>query len=198
MQKVEFENSQTLHNLARSYAGECQSSARYNIIAKKAKEENYVYLSYILKKIAKNEIVHAKIFYDTIINNAKTLQSNIEITAGYPFKHGTLLDNLKHSLEHEKNESNIVYPSFSTIATDEGFLEIAKLFNNIAEIEGNHYKYLQEIFDRFKSKKLYKSTEKFNWTCSECGFEKTNKSAHETCPICSAPKGCVIIKNNFL
>lgn len=198
MQKTQFENSETLHNLARAYAGECQASVRYNLIAKKAKEENYVYLNYILKKIAKNEIVHAKIFYDAIINNAKSLQNNIEITAGYPFKHGTLLDNLKHSLDHEKSESSIIYPAFAKVAQDEGFHEIAELFNQIAEIESYHHKHLQEIFEQLKNKKIYKSAEKTHWTCSECGYEKTARAALEVCPVCTAPKGCVIIKNHFL
>ena len=63
---VEFDKSKTKENLARAFAGECQDGAKYQFLAKKAEEEGYAYMQTIFKTHAKNEMAHAKRFYDLI------------------------------------------------------------------------------------------------------------------------------------
>ena len=64
---VEFNKSKTKENLARLFAGECQDGARYQFIAQQANTDNYSYLMDVMKILAKNEMAHAKIFYDLIL-----------------------------------------------------------------------------------------------------------------------------------
>lgn len=188
-----FDTSETKINLARAFAGECQDGARYQFIAKQAEQEGYQYIKSLLKTLAKNEMAHAKVFYDLITQNCKKSQDNIKIEGGYPFECGSLQQNLQDSMETEVSQSNNVYPSFAKIAQDEGFEEIAHQFDLVSTVENCHHLLLSQILEKLKTKKLYKSTEPTKWKCSECGFEHTSKQAWDTCPSCKMPQGYVEI-----
>lgn len=190
---TDFENSETKLNLARAFAGECQDGARYQFIAKQAEQEGYAYIKTLLKTLAKNEMAHAKVFYDLIVENCKTKQGNIRIEGGYPFECGTLQQNLQDSLETEVSQSNNVYPSFAKIAKDEGFEEVAHQFELVSTVENCHHLLLSQIIEKMKTKKLYKSDQAKKWKCSECGFEHTSKVAWDNCPSCKMPQGYVEI-----
>ena len=186
-----FEQSQTYKNLARAFAGECQAGARYQFLASMCEQNQFYYLKNILKKLAKNEMSHAKIFYDLIINNSADLARNIEICAGYPFKSGDISETFMHSMENEKSESENIYPSFAKIACDEGFKDIANIFNMVAGVEKVHTALLEQIWTKLKNNKLYKSSQQQKWKCDECGFEAVLKSAWNNCPLCKKVQGYV-------
>ena len=190
---VDFDKSETKVNLARAFAGECQDGARYQFIAKQAEQEGYQYIKTLLKTLAKNEMAHAKVYYDLITQNCKKPQGNIEIEGGYPFECGNLQQNLQDSMETEVSQSNNVYPAFAKIAEDEGFPEIAHQFELTATVENCHHLLLSQILEKMKTKKLYKSDEAIKWKCSECGFEHTSKQAWDNCPNCKMPQGYVEI-----
>ena len=184
-----FEQSQTYKNLARAFAGECQAGARYQFLASMCEQNGYYYLKNILKNLAKNEMSHAKRFYDTIVNQSESLVKNIEICAGYPFKGGTLEEVFMHTMDNERSESENIYPSFAKVANDEGFKDISNLFTMVANVEKTHTEMLEEIWTKLKNKKLYKSTSPISWTCDECGFENVNKTAWNNCPLCEKEQG---------
>ena len=54
---MQFENTETFKNLARSFAGECQAGMRYQMIAKLAMQEKLKTLADAVRTIAKNETV---------------------------------------------------------------------------------------------------------------------------------------------
>ncbi len=190
---VEFEKSETKVNLARSFAGECQDGARYQFIAQQAQQEGYFNIQTLLKTFAKNEMAHAKTFFDLINQYCTKKQQNIQITGGYPFECGNLAQNLKDSLETELSQSENVYPSFAKVAMDEGYPEIAKKFEYVASVEECHHNMLTELLTKFKSNKLYKSAEPKTYKCSNCGFMRVSKTGWEVCPNCSMPKGYIQI-----
>lgn len=189
----DFDKSRTKQNLARAFAGECQDGARYQFLAKMAQEEGYAYLQTILKTHAKNEMAHARKFYNLLADNCSCKQRNIEITGGYPFTKGTLLEGLKDTIDTENSQSTVVYPDFAKIAKDEGYPDIAKTFLFAGSVENCHKLMLQQIYDKMKSKKLYKSPTPIKWKCSNCGFEHTAKTAWDMCPSCDLPQGYVEI-----
>ena len=191
--KVNFDQSETKINLARAFAGECQDGARYQFIAKQAEQEGYQYIKTLLKTLAKNEMAHAKTFFDLINQHCTKSHQNIQITGGYPFECGNLNQNLKDSIETEISQSDNVYPSFAQVARDEGFEVIAKKFEYVASVENCHHLLLTQVLEKLKSGKLYKSPTPKKWKCSECGFEHTAKQSWEICPSCEMPKGCVEI-----
>ena len=188
-----FDNSETLKNLARTFAGEVQDGARYQFLGQMALEEGYNYIQTLCKILAKNEMAHAKAIYQLITNNSTKSIKNIEICAGYPFKCGTLLEEIKNSIENEEMEADSIYLQFADIADDEGFSEAAKLLRQIASVENCHKLLLEQVYKKLKANKLYKSSSETKWKCSNCGFEHSSKQAWSICPLCASPQGFVEI-----
>jgi len=189
--KSKFKESQTYVNLARGFAGECQAGARYQFLSKKCISEGYNFLSNTLKTLAKNEMAHAKTFFDLLTNNSEEVIKNIDITAGYPFKTGELIQTFKFTMEDEEREAKTIYPNFALIAREEGYDDIAEKFEKVAEVETYHFKLLKQIYEGLKSKKLYKSSTAIKWKCSNCGNEHIQKQAWQICDLCSMPQGYV-------
>jgi rubrerythrin len=190
---MNFEESVTKTNLARSFAGECQAGARYQFMSKIALEEQLQFISNTLKTLAKNEMAHAKAFYDFILSNSSGNVRNIPIEAGYPFEMSDLKSSLLEESKNEKSEAENIYPSFARIAKDEGFDEIAKTFEMIAKVEATHNQILRCLGDLYKSNKLYKRDKATKWKCSNCGHTETAKEGFKTCPVCKLPQGYIII-----
>lgn len=191
--KMEFNESVTKTNLARSFAAECQAGARYQFMSKMALQEQMQFLSDTMKTLAKNEMAHAKIFYDHILENSEKNVRNIPIEAGFPFEMPELSSSLLEESKNEHSEAENIYPSFARIARDEGFLDIAKSFDEIAKIEATHSAILEYLGNLYKSKKLYKREKPTEWKCSSCGYVNISKQSYKTCPVCHLPQGYVII-----
>lgn len=190
---MEFKNSTTCQNLARAFAAECQDGAGYQFIAKDAKQNQMNYIATILKMLAKNEMAHAKMFYQHLIDNLQTTNGNVNIEAGYPFKQSELKTSLSSATVIEESEGENIYPSFAKIANDEGFPEIAKTFLLVAQVEKTHAQKLSKLAEMYKSKKLYSSITPKEFECSNCGHKEKKKSAWKTCPLCNYPQGYVVI-----
>ena len=69
---MNFLESRTRQNLARAFAAECQAGARYQFMATMAQNEKLFYVKDTMKMLAKNEMAHAKLFYDFIVENYVT------------------------------------------------------------------------------------------------------------------------------
>ncbi len=187
---MQFENTETYKNLARSFAGECQAGMRYQMIAKLAMKEKYKTLADAVRTIAKNETVHATQFFNKIIEKTGS-RDNIDFDAGYPFHMGTLEEGLKFAAMDEKNETEDIYPSFALTAQKEGFEDIAALYKMIAEVEAHHKVVFQYLQDGVRNGTLYKSESPILWICSECGFMHVATEAWKVCPLCKAEQGYV-------
>ena len=114
-----FSTSRTKLNLARAFAGESQDGARYQFLAKQALNEGYYYMQMIFKTHAKNEMAHAKRFFDLLNEYSEEKLKNIDLTGGYPFTTGTLLESIKDTMDTEKSQSDVIYTDFATIAEEE-------------------------------------------------------------------------------
>ena len=123
---MQFENTETFKNLARSFAGECQAGMRYQMIAKLAMKEGLKTLSDTIKTIAKNETLHATQFFNKMIEKTGS-RENVSFDAGYPFHMGTLEESLKFAAADEHSEMEEIYPSFAITAKNEGFEDVAAL-----------------------------------------------------------------------
>lgn len=191
---MEFENSKTKENLARAFAGECQDGAKYQFLAKLAMDNGYPYMQSIFKTHAKNEMAHAERFYNLINEYNNGVAMNIEICGGYTFGDGDLLEHIKNTIQVEKSQTGVVYPSFASTASEEGFDEIAKAFLYAGTVENCHKLMLEQIYNKLKKNKLYKSPKATKWKCSKCGFEHTSRESWEICPSCKAEQGYVEIQ----
>lgn len=186
---MEFNESKTKENLAKSFAGASQDGARFQFVSKSAMSEGFAYISDLMKGFAKNKMAHASIFYQIMLTNIGTNKENINIEAGYPFEKYTLKTSLKDSAQIEQYQAKNVYPHFSKIAKDEGFAKIAEVFDKVASVNLENANKLLELAEKFEKKKLYKSDVKEKWICSNCGFTMQTKEAWKTCPLCEYPQG---------
>ena len=193
---MQFKETKTFTNLARSFAGESQAGMRYQLIAKLATAQEYPVLADTVRSVAKNETYHAKTFYNALIQQAGNCE-NIVLDAGYPFRFGTLEEVLGFAADDERAESEEVYPTFAREAREEGFGEIAALFERVAGVEKEHNIVFTYLRDALKDGFLYKRDKPTLWVCSECGFRATTKEAWQTCPLCGAARGYVEIPLPF-
>ena len=186
--------SKTLHNLARSFAGETQASTRYKFIEYGARNEGYNALAEVIDKIAFNEFNHGRMFYTYIQQASPKMIENIDISAGYPFKEKwNLVENLKLAAEDEERDRNL-YKEFEKVAREEGFEEIANLFAMTASVEECHKKLFLDLYQQFSSGTAYKKDKTVKWKCSGCGYEAESKEAWDKCPLCDAKQGFVMLQ----
>ena len=190
-----MENSETLTNLARAFAGESQAGLRYQIIAQLCTQQGYDTLANEIKTIAKNEVNHAKTYYDLLTKENGTAR-NIEICAGYPFEKITIEDGLKFAMTAEHEEAERIYPEFAKIAAEEGFEEIAKKFELTAKVERKHELTFKFLYENFKNGTLFRNEKPTFWVCSQCGHTEALKEAWNICPLCGSSQGFVQLKLN--
>ncbi len=187
---MQFENTETFKNLARSFAGECQAGMRYQMVAKLAMKEGMKTLADAVRTIAKNETLHATQFFNKIIEKTGS-RDNVTFEAGYPFHAGTLEEGLKFSAMDEASESEDIYPAFAVTAKKEGFEDIAALYKMIAEVENQHKIVFRYLHDGVRNGTLFKSEHPILWICSECGYMHVAEEAWKICPLCKSEQGYV-------
>ncbi len=189
---MKFNESLTKQNLAKSFAAECQAGARYQFMATQAQNEELFFVKDTLKLIAKNEMAHAKLFYDYIVDNSGE-KCEVEFNADFPYIEPSLKNSLKEEAKIEREEFDSIYPEFAKIARDEGFDDIAESFELVAEVEKSHSEILNKIISGYEKKSLYKSRSKMLYKCSNCGHYDCLTDGWKTCPICSLPEGYIAI-----
>lgn len=187
---MQFDQTKTYKNLARSFAGESQAGMRYQLIARLATQQGYITLANTVKTLAKNETEHARRFFEELNKHGEKLD-NVDIDAGYPYHGGDLGESLLLAADDEHQEHAVIYPAFRKDAQDEGFKDIAALFGLVAQVEVRHemiFKYLHEAFTKGK---LFSNESPILYICSECGHMHTSTKAWDVCPLCKSSQGYV-------
>ena len=178
-----LKGSRTEKNLLKSFAGESQARNRYTFFASAARKEGYIQIQRIFEETAANEKEHAEVFF-------KYLEGGeVEITAAYPAgKIGTTEENLLAAAEGELLEWGTLYPDFANVAREEGFLDVAESYTEIAEVEEEHEKRYRKLLENVKNGTVFKRDEEVEWHCLNCGYIHHGKEAPEVCPACKHPR----------
>lgn len=188
-------DSKTYLNLAKSYAGESQAYIRYKFIEYGARMNEYKAMAELIDKVVFNEFNHARMFYTFIQQASDTQIDNIDICSGYPFKEKwDLLENLKLASDDEELEATQIYAEYMQTAKEEGFDEIAKLYEDIIQVETCHMKLFKQLYEQMKNNTMYKKPEEVKWKCGDCGYEAYGKTPWDICPLCKAKIGAVLLK----
>ena len=185
---MEFANSETRKNLVRSFAGESQARTRYTIYAQVAREENCEWIARIFEETAANEAVHAEEFLE-MLQELGGLADNIQVEAGYPFQLGTTAENLGYAADGEKEEHDDAYPGFAEMARREGYKDAARLWMQIARVEGVHQNQFQALEEQLLKGELTEKDEPILWRCLNCGYTYEGIRACDPCPICGKSAG---------
>lgn len=185
MEKKSIKGTQTEKNLLAAFAGESQARSRYTLFAQKAKEEGYEQIAAIFLMTAEQELSHAKLFFSKLEGGAVT------ITAAYPA--GVVADtktNLAEAAAGEREEWSMLYSDFGHIAKEEGFPDVAALFNNVAKVEVEHEKRYLRLLERLGEGMEFSSDDDTQqWQCRMCGYVYTGKNAPKKCPVCGMDQG---------
>jgi len=185
---MEFLNSETRKNLVRSFAGESQARTRYTIYAQIAREENNEWIARVFEETAANEAVHAEEFLK-MLPQLEGCGKNIPVDAGYPFQLGTTLENLGFAADGELEEHDDAYPGFAEIARREGYKDAARLWMQIARIEGVHHNQFKTLEEQLLKEELTEKDSPILWRCLHCGYTYEGVRACDPCPVCGKSAG---------
>ena len=188
---MEFMDTKTCQNLARSFAGEAQARTRYALYAESARQEGWEYLARLFEQAAANELAHAEQFLEKLQQHGKQPMENIDLAAGYPFTRGVTMENLFEAARSEEQEFLDVYPAFAAAARDEGFPDIAALWTQIAAVEGLHRDVFREAYSQMQTGTLYRKGRPIVWRCLNCGHIVLADEPWQVCPVCRKDRGWV-------
>ncbi|MBI4656258.1 MAG: rubrerythrin family protein [Elusimicrobia bacterium] len=162
---MSLKGAKTEKNLLTAFAGESQARNRYTFFASAAKKEGYVQISKIFEETADQEKEHAKRLF-------KFLEGGeLEIKAAFPAGViNSTADNLKQGAAGENHEWTEMYPEFAKTAREEGFENIAKVFEAIAIAEKQHEKRYNELRKNLEENKVFKKDVRVKWRCINCGY----------------------------
>jgi rubrerythrin len=119
---ADLKGSKTEENLKAALAGESQARVKYEFYASQAKKDGYVEIRDIFQESSDNEKEHAKIWFK-LLNGG-----------GVP----DTLTNLADAAAGEHEEWTSMYKEFAETAREEGFDDIAVLFDAAGATEKAH------------------------------------------------------------
>lgn len=184
---VEFKDSITKENLMKAFAGESQARNRYTFAAGVAREKNLYVVEAVFRFTADQEKEHAEVFYKHL---SKLSGENIHIEGSYPVDISEDVAALLRMAQHnEYEEHDDVYKTFGDKAKEEGFLEVASSFYQIAKIEKTHGDRFGRFAEMLENNELFVSSVKTAWMCLECGNIHEGLQAPTVCPVCHNDQG---------
>ena len=169
---AELKGTKTEKNLNTAFAGESQARVKYEYYASKAKKEGYEQVSAIFKETSDNEKEHAKIWFKLLHDGAVP----------------ETVDNLADAIKGEDYEYVKMYAKFAEEAREEGFEEIAQLFEKVGKIELHHEERFQRIKEKIEKGVYFKGDGIAVWKCRNCGYIHIGDKAPEVCPVCAHPQ----------
>ncbi len=177
---MELKGTKTEQNLWQAFAGESQARNKYTYYASKARKEGFEQIAQIFEETAGNEKEHAKLWF--------------KLVHGI----GSTKENLADAANGENYEWTDMYKKFADEARQEGFADIARLFEGVAKIEEEHEKRYKALLANLENDKVFEKDEEVVWVCRNCGFRTRAKQAPEVCPVCAHPRSFFeIARDNF-
>lgn len=173
----DLKGSRTEANLMSAFAGETQAYTKYTYYASKAKQDGYEQIAEIFSETASQEREHAEIWF-------KILKDGMPDTSA----------NLNDAASGEHFEWVEMYAEFATVAREEGYTEIAALFEKVAAVEKGHEDRYRKLIGNMDNGLVFSRDGDTVWQCRNCGHIHIGKSAPQMCPVCKKPQGYFQIK----
>ncbi len=167
----ELKGTKTYKNLEEAFAGESMARNKYTYYASQARKEGYNQIAAIFEETAGNEKEHAKLWF-------KLVHQGI----------GKTRDNLLDAAAGENYEWTDMYSRMAKEAREEGFHEIAKLFDGVAAVEKEHEERYRTLQKRIVENEVFKRPGVTAWICGNCGHIHYGDAAPDICPVCAHPQ----------
>jgi len=175
---ADLKGSKTEKNLMEAFAGESQARNKYTFYASVAKKEGYEQIAALFLETADNEKEHAKLHLKKLLGIGNTME------------------NLRAAAGGENDEWVNMYPRMAKEAREEGFEEIARMFEGIAAIEKHHEERFKALLKNLEEGKVFKKDGKVYWKCRNCGHIHVGEAAPEECPVCAHPQSYFELVNS--
>jgi len=170
---MEFQQSKTYNNLLSAYNFELMVSTTYQIYADRARDEDYIEIGNLFDITAKNDKEHARIWLRNLNNGTVP----------------TTEQNLLSSSEVDAEAGNDTYREYARVAREEGYNDIAALFNGVANIELNHSLNFRTNYENVVRGEVFCKPVETLWICMQCGNIMSGICAPTICPVCLFPQG---------
>ena len=169
---MELKGSRTEANLMAAFAGESQARNKYTFYAAQAKQDGFEQIGRLFEETANNEKEHAEIWF------RKLHGDSVSSTA----------ENLVDAAAGEHYEWTEMYADFAATAREEGFTDLAALFELVGKIESAHEQRFRKLQDNIKTGKVFHREAKTVWICLNCGHIHTGEQPPQICPVCGKPR----------
>lgn len=176
---MDLKGSKTEQNLKTAFAGESQASVKYTYFSSQAKKDGYVQISNIFAETAGNEKEHAKLWFKAL-NGGKVPDT---------------LSNLNEAANGENYEWTEMYKEFAKVAREEGFEELAILFEGVGKVEKEHEERYKKLIQRLENGEVFKRNGVVMWKCNNCGHIHIGEEAPKVCPVCRHPQSYFEIRS---
>ena len=177
---AELKGTKTEKNLKEAFAGESQARNKYTYFASVAKKQGFEQIAAIFLETAEQEKEHAKL--------------HLKALAGI----GDTIANLKEAAAGEGDEWTDMYPRMAREAREEGFEDIARVFEGIGKIEKEHQERYKALLANVENDTVFKKEQKEKWRCRNCGFVHEGTTAAAKCPVCQHPQSYFeIVPENY-
>lgn len=159
-----------------AFAGESMARNKYTYFAGRAKKDGYEQIAAYFLETADNEKEHAKIWFK-FLNGLGDTKANLAAAAS-----------------GENGEWTAMYKRMAKEAREEGFADIAALFDNVGGIEKHHEERYKKLLENINKGQAFAKAGKVVWICRNCGQIVDAKAAPEVCPTCAHPQAYFEIK----
>ena len=132
---------------------------------------SYRQLSTFLGEHATNSYLHAAIFHRTLWGPYTDVEKNLEAL-----------------IEQEHADAYQDFPEYAKVAREEGFENIAVVFERMAKVDAEQERKLKDILEKVKSNSIFSKKDIKEWYCQQCGNVHNDKSAPENCSLCNSPQ----------
>lgn len=149
---AELKGTKTEKNLWEAFAGESQARNKYTFFASAAKKEGFEQIAAFFLETAEQEKEHAKL-------HLKALGAI-----------GDTIANLKTAAAGEGDEWTSMYPSMAKQAQEDGFPEIARVFEGIGKVEKRHQERYKALLKNIEEKKVSKNRTRFSGYAGTAGM----------------------------
>ncbi len=166
---MELKGSKTEKNLMAAYAAESEARNNYTFYAGIARRDGYEQIAAIFEETASNEKEHAELWYKYLNGGDFSATPS----------------NLAAAAAGERYEHTEMYPQFAQEARAEGFLELAKRFELVAQVEAEHEARYQKLLENVDNGLVFSRDGDMLWQCRNCGHIHVGKAAPQVCPVCN-------------
>ena len=169
---AELKGTKTEKNLNEAFAGESMAHVKYQYYASQAKKDGYEQMAEIFNETSMNEKEHAKLWFKLLHDGT------------VPHTEA----NLEDAAKGENYEYTDMYKRMAEEAREEGFDEIAAMFEGVAKIEATHEERYLKLRENIEKGMVFKSDGVAVWKCRNCGHIHIGDFAPEVCPVCKHPQ----------